>query len=357
MGLRVGLVGVGPVGDMIVRVLRERNFPIDGEIVVMATSERMETLGGESFLVRKIEANLFKDLDVVFFAGKEGAQGASVQWGKTAVDSGCVVIDNGGDFRMHPDYPLVIPEVNMDVVTKETRHICNPNCSTIQMVLALAPLHKAARLRRVVVSTYQAVSGFGEAAMEELLDEMKQIVSGKEPETDPKVFVHPIASNCLPHIDRFLANGYTKEEMKMINETRKILNEPNLLINPTTVRIPALVGHSEAINAEFMDRMTAEKALEILSDTVQSPGVIVIDGQAADAEGRNIRKDPLELQYPTTADLKKEQYKDAVLVGRIRNDSTSLNSINLWCVSDNLRKGAATNAVQIAEAMLERGLL
>ncbi|MDP4089823.1 MAG: aspartate-semialdehyde dehydrogenase [Bacillota bacterium] len=357
MGLKVGLVGVGPVGDMIIRVLRERNFPIDGKIIVMATSERTEVLGGESFLVRKISAELFKELDLVFFAGKEGAQGASVQWGKIAVDNGCVVIDNGGDFRMHPDYPLVIPEVNMDAVTKDTRHICNPNCSTIQMVVALAPLHKVARLHRVVVSTYQSVSGFGGAAMDQLKDEMNQVVEGKVPETDSRIFAHPMASNCLPHIDRFMANGYTKEEMKMVNETRKILNEPNLLINPTTVRIPVLVGHSESVNAEFMGEMTAEKALEILSDPRQSPGVIVIDGPTGDTQGKDIRKDPLERQYPTAMDLKEDQYKDAVLVGRIRDDSTARNAINLWCVSDNLRKGAATNAVQIAEAMLERGLL
>lgn len=163
MGFKVGLLGVGPVGDTIVRVLRERKYPIDGELVIMATSEREETLADEIFTVRKIEENIFKGLDLVFFAGKEGAKGASVQWGETAVKSGCVVIDNGGDFRMYPNYPLVVPEVNMDAITKDTRYICNPNCSTIQMVVALAPLHRIARLCRVVVSTYQSVSGHGTA--------------------------------------------------------------------------------------------------------------------------------------------------------------------------------------------------
>lgn len=354
MGLKVGLIGVGPVGEMILRVLRERHFPIDGELVVMATSEREETLAGETFHVKKIEESLFKGMDVVFFAGKEGAKGASVQWGKVAVDHGCVVIDNGGDFRMHPDYPLVIPEVNMDVVTRETRHICNPNCSTIQMVVALAPLHRAARLRRVVVSTYQAVSGWGGAAMEELMKESKEVVAGGAPQGDPAIFARSVAFDCLPHIDRFLPNGYTKEEMKMMNETRKIMGEPNLLISPTTVRVPVFVGHCESVNAEFDLEMTAEKAMEILA---KAPGVALIDGVADDSAAMTIRKDPDERRYPTTRDLRQDAYKDAVLVGRVRNDTTRPNALNLWCVSDNLRKGAATNAVQIAEAMIDRGVL
>jgi aspartate-semialdehyde dehydrogenase len=357
MGLSVGLVGVGPVGDRIVRVLRERHFPIDGELVVMATSEREESLAGETFQVRKIGADLFKGLNLVFFAGKEGAKGASVQWGKVATEQGCVVIDNGGDFRMHPDYPLVVPEVNMDVITRETRHICNPNCSTIQMVVALAPLHRAARLQRVVVSTYQSVSGWGAAAMDQLRNQTSQALLGGIPENDPSVFAHPAAFDCLPHIDKFLENGYTKEEMKMIHETRKILGEPNLLISPTTVRVPVLIGHSESVNAEFMGDMTAARALQILSDAWQSPGVVVMDGPATDPDAVLVRKDAYERRYPVTRDLERDEYKDLVLVGRIRDDTTRPNAINFWCVSDNLRKGAATNAVQIAEEMLRRGLL
>jgi aspartate-semialdehyde dehydrogenase len=353
MGLRVGLLGVGPVGDNIVRVLRERKFPIDGELVVMATSERKEILAGETFDVKKIDENIFKKLDLIFFAGKEGAKGASVQWGDIAVKSGCVIIDNGGDFRMHPNYPLVVPEVNLDAISKDTRYICNPNCSTIQMVVALAPLHRAFGIHRITVSTYQAVSGHGGAAMDELRKETSQILNGENPEYDKSIFSQPIAFNCIPHIDRFLDNGYTKEEMKMVNETRKIFNEPNLLINPTTVRVPILNGHSEAINVEFMLPMDKEKAIQILSDKSLSPGVVVIDGRN-EAVNTN---DVYEYKYPTTRDLLVDEYKDSVLVGRIRNDTTRKNAINLWCVSDNLRKGAATNAVQIAEEMLKLGYL
>lgn len=356
MGLKVGLLGVGPVGETIVKVLRERKFPIDGDLTVMATSEREETLAGEVYTVRKIEESIFKGLDLVFFAGKEGAKGASVQWGETAVKSGCVVIDNGGDFRMYPNYPLVIPEVNMDAVTKNTRYICNPNCSTIQMVVALAPLHRIARLHRVVVSTYQSVSGHSGAAIELLKRQTGQALNGEVVENDGSIFTHPIAFDCIPHIDRFLENGYTKEEIKMVNETRKIFNEPNLLINPTTVRVPVLVGHCESINAEFMLPMDREKALEILANPDLSPGITVIDGKRDD-NGAGIPSDIIEYKYPVTRDLCVDGYKDSVLVGRIRDDTTRRNAINLWCVSDNLRKGAATNAVQIAEEMLKLGYL
>lgn len=357
MGLKVGLLGVGPVGDYILRVLRERAFPVDGEVTVMATREREEILDGKPTHVQKISEDGFRSLDLVFFAGKEGAKGASLQWAEKAVKSGCVVIDNGGDLRMYPCYPLVIPEINMDAVTKETRLICNPNCSTIGMAVALYPLHKASRLRRVVVSTYQSVSGQGGAAMEQLKKEAEQVLSGKPPELNPSLFAHPIAFDCIPHIDRFTADGYTKEEIKMVNETRKIFGEPNLLISATTVRVPVLIGHGESVNAEFMEPMHARKAVEILSDKKRSPGVVCVDGLNSDRAAAEIRGDSMERNYPVTADLVKEQWRDSVLVGRIRDDMTAPNCINLWCVSDNLRKGAATNAVQIAEGMLERGLL
>jgi len=342
MGLKTGVLGVGPVGEHIVRVLGERKFPIDGEIMVMATREREEIFDGKPISVKKINADLFRQLDLVFFAGKEGAKGASMEWAETAVKSGCAVIDNGGDFRMYPNIPLVIPEVNMDAVTKNTRHICNPNCSTIQMAVALHPLHKAARLRRVIVSTYQSVSGHSGAGMDQLKTELEQVRLGEPPQLDPSIFARTIAFNCIPHIDRFEPNGYTREEMKMLHETRKIFGEPNLLVSATTVRVPVLVGHSESINAEFMEPMRAKRALEILSDPKLSPGVVCF-GEAE--------------QYPVPSDLEKDEWKDAVLVGRVRDDMTAPNSINLWCVSDNLRKGAATNAVQIAEGMIERGLL
>lgn len=355
MGLRVGVLGVGPVGEHIVNILNERNFPADGDITVMATREREEVINGKSVNVRKVSEDLFRQLDLVFFAGKEGAKGASMEWADIAVKCGCTVIDNGGDLRMYPNIPLVIPEINMDAVTKETRLICNPNCSTIQMAVALYPLHKAARLRRVVVSTYQSVSGHSGAGMEQLITETKQSLCGETVQNDPSIFARSIAFNCIPHIDRFEKNGYTREEMKMSNETRKIFEEPNLLVSATVVRVPVLVGHSEAVNAEFMEPMRAERAIEILSDPKLSPGVVCIDG-ITDDESR-LTRDPLERRYPVPLDLTKDEWKDAVLVGRIRDDMTTPNTINLWCVSDNLRKGAATNAVQIAEGMLTRGLL
>jgi aspartate-semialdehyde dehydrogenase len=357
MGLKVGLLGVGPVGDRILQVLSERKFPVDGTVTVMATKEREEILGGQPVQVKKISEDIFAGLDLVFFAGKEGAKGASLQWAETAVKKGCVVIDNGGDLRMYPSYPLVIPEINMDAVTPATRLICNPNCSTIQMAVALYPLHKAARLRRVIVSTYQSVSGHGGAAMEQLLQETRQVLAGEQPQGDLAIFIHPIAFNCIPHIDRFTENGYTREELKMVNETRKIFREPNLLISATTVRVPALIGHGESINAEFAESMSAEKAIAILSDSQAAPGVVCVDGPNPKPEVIKTRGDALERQYPVTADLAKEAWRDAVLVGRVRDDTTVPNCINLWCVADNLRKGAAANAVQIAEQMLKRGLL
>ena len=357
MGLKIGVLGVGPVGEHIVRILNERKFPINGDITIMATSAREEIINGVPVAVQKVSADVFKNFDLVFFAGKEGAKGASMEWADTAVKNGCVVIDNGGDFRMYPNIPLVIPEVNMDAVTKATKHICNPNCSTIQMVVALYPLHKVAKLRRVVVSTYQSVSGHSGAGMDQLNAELKQAFLNESIHENPSLFARRIAFNCIPHIDRFEVNGYTREEIKMLNETRKIIGEPNLLITATTVRVPVLVGHSESINAEFMEPMSAEKALTILSDQSLSPGVVCIDGFTDNADADNIRNDLFERRYPTTVDLENDGWNDAVLVGRIRDDMTAPNTINLWCVSDNLRKGAATNAVQIAEGMLERGLL
>jgi aspartate-semialdehyde dehydrogenase len=341
MGIKVGVLGVGPVGEHIVRVLGERKFPLDGEITVMATSERNETINGKPVSVKKVSADIFKGLELVFFAGKEGAKGASTEWAEIAAKCGCAVIDNGGDLRMYPNIPLVVPEINMEAVTKDTRLICNPNCSTIQMAVALHPLHKAARLQRVVVSTYQSVSGHSGAGMDQLKSELKQAFGGEPIKENPAIFARRIAYNCIPHIDRFEPNGYTREEMKMTNETRKIFGEPDLLISATTVRVPVLVGHAETINAEFMEPMRAKRAIEILSDSKLSPGVVCF-GEPE--------------RYPVPADLEVDEWKDAVLVGRIRDDMTAANAINLWCVSDNLRKGAATNAVQIAEGMLAKGL-
>ncbi len=344
MAYRVGIVGVGPVGDRIYRVLKERSFPIEGRPVVMATRERTETLADEEVLVREVSEELFEGLDVVLFAGREGAKGASVQWGKVATDAGAWVIDNGSDFRMTEGYSLIVPEVNMDAVTPASKHICSPNCSTIQMVVAIAPIHRAVGIKRIVVSTYQATSGWGQAAMEEFDQQVQQYAAGEEIQWDPGIFDKPIVFDCLPRIDAFLEDGYTKEEMKMVDETRKIMGAPGMRITATTVRVPVVVGHSEAINLELEAPLSRKEALEILRDPAQSPGVTVID----DTENK---------KYPTQADCVLDQYKDNVLVGRVREDVSVENGLNLWCVSDNLRKGAATNTVQIAQGLVERGLL
>jgi len=357
MAITAGLVGVGPVGDRIVRCLKERNFPLAEPLRVMATRYRRETLGDEEFEVHEPSGELFDGLDVVFFAGREGAKGASVQWGQIAIDAGAYCIDNGSDFRLDPNVPLVVPEINMDQVTPETKLIASPNCSTTQMVVALAPLHRVARIKRIVVSTYQAVSGWGQAAVEDMECQLPQYVAGEPVEFDPSVFGRPIILDCIPHIDRFTDSGYTKEELKMVYETRKILGEPELPITATAVRVPVDIGHAESINVEFESSITAEEAMAILSDAEQAPGVVVIDGPSQDPNAGSARNAPEELQYPTPADVKVDEYKDIVLVGRIRQDETVASGLNMWVVSDNLRKGAATNVVQIAEEMLKRGIL
>ncbi len=357
MTVKVGLIGVGPVGDRIVRCLKERDFPLAGPLRVMATRYRREILGDEEFEVHETSAELFAGLEVVFFAGREGAKGASAQWAQTAIESGAYCIDNGSDFRLDPSVPLVVPEINMDEVTADTKLIASPNCSTTQLVVALAPLHRVAGIKRIVVATYQAVSGWGQAAVEDMQRQLPQYVNGEAVEFDPAVFARPIILDCIPHIDRFTDGGYTKEELKMVNETRKILNMPDLPITATAVRVPVDIGHAEAINVEFHEKMTAQQATEILSDPQHAPGVVVIDGPTQDPNVVSARDAPDELQYPTQADVKKDEYKDMVLVGRIRQDDTVASGLNMWVVSDNLRKGAATNVVQIAEEMIKRGIL
>jgi aspartate-semialdehyde dehydrogenase len=351
MSLRVTVVGVGMVGEQIVSILRERQFPMRWPPRICATRARSETLAGEGFSVEETSDESFEGADVVFFAGKEGAKGASVQWGEKAVGAGAVCVDNGSDFRLDPAVPLVVPEVNLDAVPPETRFIASPNCSTIQMVLALHPLHRAATIRRVVVSTYQSVSGWGVQAQQELLGQVPHALKSLDDiPFDPTVMARPIAFNIFPHIDKFMEDGYTKEEMKMVLETQKIMGDDSIKISPTTVRVPVLVGHGESINIETEKRLTAADAREILS---RSPGVVVID----DRNDGNPRNDPLERSYPVPLDVRKAEYRDAVLVGRIREDPTIENGLNLWCVSDNLRKGAALNVVQIAEGLIERGRL
>jgi len=366
MSVRAGLVGVGPVGDRIVRCLKERSFPLAGPLRVGATWARTETLAGEEFDVFSLDATNFEEsmkffegLEVVFFAGREGARGASVTWAKPAIERyGCFCIDNGSDYRLDPEVPLVVPEINMDQVIPETRLIASPNCSTTQMVVALWPLHKAACIKRIVVSTYQSVSGWGGAAQRQLWNELRRLVSsGSVDNVDPSIFPRPIALDCLPHIDRFQPNGYTKEEMKMVREARRIMGLPDLKVSATAVRVPVEIGHAMSINVEFEHSLDAEKARAILGDPAMSPGVVVIDGSTEDPNAVAVRNAPEELQYPTQVDVLREEWKDLVLVGRIRNDETVEHGLNLWCVSDNLRKGAGTNVVQIAEAMLERGMI
>lgn len=351
MSLKVTVVGVGMVGEEIVSILRERGFPMQWPPRICATRARSETLAGEGFQVEETSDESFEDADVVFFAGKEGAKGASVQWGKKAVEAGAICVDNGGDFRLDPTVPLVVPEVNLDAATPEARFIASPNCSTIQMVLVLHPLHQAATIRRVVVSTYQSVSGWGVKAQQELLDQVPRALKSLDGiPFDPTVLAHPIAFNLFPHIDKFIEDGYTKEEMKMVLETQKIMGDDSIKISPTTVRVPVLVGHGESINIETERKLTPAEAREILS---RSPGTVVID----DANGSNPRNDPFERTYPVPLDVRKPEYRDAVLVGRIREDPTIENGLNLWCVADNLRKGAALNVIQIAEGLIEQGRL
>ncbi len=351
MAAKVTVVGVGMVGEQIISILKERDLPIEWPPRVCATRERTEILAGEKFLVEEVSENSFKGADVVLFAGKEGARGASVTWRKSAEVAGTICIDNGKDFRLDPEVPLVVPEVNLDTIGPHHRFIASPNCSTIQMVMVLAPIHRIARIKRVVVSTYQSVSGWGVRANQELLDQMPHALKSLENiPYDPTVLARPIAFNFFPHIDKFTDNGYTGEEMKMVLETQKILGDENIKITVTTVRVPVLVGHGESINIETERKLSADDARKILADF---PGVIVLDNPNPD----NPRKDPLERTYPAAKDIRKPEYRDAVLVGRIRKDMTIENGLNLWCVADNLRKGAALNVIQIWEELVKRGIV
>lgn len=349
MTLRVTVVGVGMVGEQIVSILKERNLPLEWPPRVCATRERAEILGGDEYLVEKISADSFKGADVVLLAGKEGAQGASVTWRSTVEAAGAIGIDNSKDFRLDPQVPLVVPEINLDAIGPEHRFIASPNCSTTQLVMVLAPLHRVARIKRVVVSTYQSVSGWGVRANRELLDQMPHAMRSLDDiPYDPTVLARPIAFNYFPHIDKFTDNGYTVEEMKMILETQKIMGD-DIRVTSTTVRVPVLVGHGESINIETERKLSADDAREILSSF---PGVVVLD----QLNPNNPRNDPLERTYPTAEDIRKPKYRDAVLVGRIREDPTVEKGLNLWCVADNLRKGAALNVVQIMEGLIERGI-
>jgi aspartate-semialdehyde dehydrogenase len=351
MAAKVTVVGVGMVGDQIISILKERNLPVKWPPRVCATRKRTEILAGEKMRVEEISADSFKGADVALFAGKEGARGAGVTWRACAEAAGALCIDNGKDFRLDPQVPLVIPEVNLDAVKPHHRFIASPNCSTIQIVMVLASLHRTARIRRVVVSTYQSVSGWGVKANQELIDQMPHAMRSLEDiPFDPAVMPRPVAFNFFPHIDAFTENGYTREEMKTVLETQKILGDDTIRVTATTVRVPVLVGHGASINVETERKISADEARSLLSCF---PGVVVLDHPNPD----NPRMDPLERTYPAAEDIRNPEYRDAVLVGRIREDPTIKNGLNLWCVADNLRKGAALNVVQIWEGLINRGLV
>lgn len=321
----------GAVGNQMVACLEERDFPVNN-LKLLATAKsagRTLRFKGEEIPVEELTETSFKGVDIgIFSAGGATSQ----QFAPIAARDGCVVVDNSSAWRMDPGVPLVVPEVNPQATANyESKGIiANPNCSTIQMVVALAPIHAKAGIKRIVVSTYQAVSGTGKKAIDELYDQTRAIINSAEPEN--RVYPHRIAFNCLPHIDVFLDSGYTKEEMKMVHETRKILQDDTIGITATTVRVPVFYSHSESVNIETRERITPEDVRDLLES---APGVTVVD-------------DPSQNLYPMAIDA---AGKDDTFVGRIRADESIANGINMWIVSDNIRKGAATNAVQIAELL------
>jgi aspartate-semialdehyde dehydrogenase len=329
----VAVVGAtGAVGEQMREVLEERQFPV-GELRLLA-SERSAgqflPFQGHQIRVEVLNEESFKDIDIGLFSA---GGSVSTKFAPLAVKAGAVVVDNTSVFRMEPDIPLVVPEINAKQISqyKNRGIIANPNCSTIQMVVVLKPIHDAARIKRVVVSTYQSVSGAGRQAMEELSQQVGALFNGRELKKEK--FPHQIAFNCIPHIDVFLDGGYTKEEWKMIQETRKILGEPNLAVTATSVRVPVFCSHSESVNVETTVKLSAAEAKKILRE---APGVVVAD-------------EPEQNVYPMAIDA---VGKDATYVGRIREDNSIPNGLNLWIVADNLRKGAALNAVQIAEILI-----
>ncbi len=332
----VAVVGAsGAVGREMLATLSNRLFPY-AKVIALASSRSAGTtvpFGDEELTVQELTEKSFEGVDLALFsAGGE----TSTKFAPHAVASGCVVVDNSSAWRMDPRVPLVVPEVNPDALHTHNGIIANPNCSTIQMVVALKPLHDAARIKRIIVSTYQAVSGTGQKGIAALEKQVRDLFNMQEPVID--VYPHQIAFNCLPHIDVFLENDYTKEEMKMVWETKKIMEDNSIAVTATCVRVPVFYGHAESINIETEKKLTAANARAILSAI---PGVQVLDN-------------PKQNMYPLPSIAAGE---DDVFVGRIREDDTIPNGLNLWVVADNIRKGAALNAVQIAEELMERELL
>jgi len=332
----VAVVGVGAVGEEMLRVLKERNFPVNN-LKVFARSAREIKVDNENYQVEQINPEAFKGIDIALFAGTEGEKGAAVTYAPAAIKEGAVVIDNGADFRMDPKVPLVVPEVNAKDVKKHKGIIANPNCSTIQMVIALWPIYKKVGIKRVIATTFQASSGAGRGAVEQLKQELNELhskgyqdisVSGYQGKALPQ----QLAFNVFPHIGSFSEGDYTNEEWKLVKETHKIMHDDKIKITATTIRVPVRTGHSEAIYIETKKPISTEAARNILS---KSPGIIVMD-------------EPRNNLYPMPKDC---EGKDEVFVGRIRKDPFVKNGLWLWVVADNLRKGAATNAVQIAELL------
>lgn len=321
--MKVAVVGAtGLVGSKMLQVLTERNFPVT-ELIPVASEKSVGkevTFKGKNWKVVSADTAISMQPNVAIFSA---GGGTSLEWAPKFAAAGITVIDNSSAWRMDPTKKLVVPEVNGDAIMQEDKIIANPNCSTIQMVLVLKPLHEKYKIKRVVVSTYQSVTGTGVKAVTQLMNERQGI-------TGEMAYAYPIDLNVIPQIDVFLDNGYTKEEMKMVNETKKIMRDDSILVTATTVRIPVMGGHSESVNIEFENEYDAAELRALLEKT---PGVIVVD-------------DPSKALYPMPKDA---HDKDEVFVGRIRRDETQPKTVNMWIVADNLRKGAATNAVQIAE--------
>ncbi|MBL7070299.1 MAG: aspartate-semialdehyde dehydrogenase [Candidatus Omnitrophica bacterium] len=333
----VCVVGAGAVGIEMLRVLWQRRFPIEN-LKVFARSSRDIDVDGRKVSVEVVGADGFAGVDIALFAGTEGEKGAAVTFAPEAVKRGAVVIDNGADFRMDPKVPLVVPEVNPGDIKKHQGIIANPNCSTIQLVVALWPIYKKAGIKRIIVTTLQAASGAGRGALEQLKDETSQIVSGGFADLNlkhqKKALSQQLAFNVFPQIGGFAEGGYTSEEWKLVRETHKILHDDKIKISATTVRVPVRTGHSESVYIETGKPLDPQQAREILS---KSAGIVVVD-------------DPKNNLYPMPKD---SEGRDETFVGRIRRDHFEKKGLWLWVVADNLRKGAATNAIQIAEELIK----
>ncbi len=338
MSFRVAIVGAtGLVGGEFLRILEERKFPMDSLRLYASDRSAGKRISfmGEELVVEETSDDSFDNIDIALFsAGGD----ISRRFSPVAAKAGAVAIDNSSAFRMDPEVPLVVPEVNAGDIDSHKGIIANPNCSTIQMVVALDPLHRVNPIQRIVVSTYQAVSGTGAAAVDELREQIAVIAEGRQDEVAPKAYPHQIAYNALPFVESFLDNDYTTEEWKMVQETRKIMHEPEMPVCATCVRVPVYTSHGEAVNVEFSRPMSAEEAREILAS---APGVTVQDN-------------PGDQHYPLPLSA---AGTDDVFVGRIRKDFSHPSGLAMWVVADNLRKGAALNAVQIAEAMVRQEML